>query len=136
MTDDASGTDDGSDRERNPDDPAEALEHVVDDLAYREETADWIREQLLHERVAEEVVSELVAQGWDAEEAHSLVEQVRRLTRRERGVVTREDVAREANRRYGKGMSGGWMVGMPTLASARRLMHSLGNLLGLGGKDR
>jgi hypothetical protein len=110
---------------------AAPLEHIVDDLASKEECADWIFSELSKARTAESIAEELVENGWSEDDAGDLVERVRRLTRGERGVVTRDDVMRGLNRRYQRGMASGWLVGFPVLAAAFRLMHSLVNSIAL-----
>lgn len=108
------------------------LEHIVDDLEAKEECADWIFGELTKGRTAESIAEELVENGWREDDANDLVERVRRLTRGERGVVTRDEVVRGLNRRYQRGMAGGWLVGFPVLAAAFRLMYSIMNSIGLG----
>jgi len=111
-----------------PLDPAHTpFDEIVDDAPAIDAAAEWSREQLLAGRVAEEIVSDLVAQGWDEDEAAGLVEEVRKLTRHERGVVTRDTVAATVDREYRRG-SGGWVVGLPTIAAARRLIHAVASL--------
>ena len=100
------------------------LEHIVDDLSTKEECADWVAKEIFAGRAAEAVVEDLVAGGWDQEEAASLVEYVRRATRSQRGVVTREDVKRDADKIYRRGMSS-WFAGVPTFGAAYRLLHSI-----------
>ena len=117
-----------SEREPASDNP---LEHVVDDLSAKEQCADWILEQMTAGRTPEEITGELRAQGWDPEEAQALVEYVRKATRRERGLITRDDVVRSANRRYRQSWSPRWLSGMPTLSSGVRLLSGLRNLFAL-----
>jgi hypothetical protein len=76
------------------------LEHVVDDLTVKEQWADWIHAELATGRTAEQIAADMVDQGWDSDEAAELVETVRKLTRAERGVVTREEVARANYKSY------------------------------------
>jgi hypothetical protein len=87
-------------------DPAEALSNVRDDGEGREEAVRWAGEQMILERGAEELIAELVAEGWDREGAEEIVEEARKETRRERGVVTREDVVRDVNARYRQATGG------------------------------
>jgi hypothetical protein len=54
-----------------------------------------------------------------------MVEEGRKRTRSERGVVTRDDVARAVNSRYRTGMAAGWMAGIPMVATVRRLIFAL-----------
>ena len=114
-----------------PKDPADALNEVVDDSEAHNEAIEWAHTQFTADRTAEDITADLVSQGWEGTDAAELVEQVRRMTRRERGVVTRQDVMRGINHNYGRGMRGGWLVGMPTLAAAFRLIYSILNLLRL-----
>jgi hypothetical protein len=121
--------------ESNVDPPrveAGALDHVVDDLEARRQCADWVRAELLDGRTPEQIVSELAAAGWPADDAEGIVEDGRRQTRAERGVVTRDDVVREANRRYRGAMGTGIVTGLPTAASAKRLFYAILNVLALG----
>ncbi|HEV7299288.1 MAG TPA: hypothetical protein VGN72_07985 [Tepidisphaeraceae bacterium] len=110
-----------------PDQAGSPFDQIINDDGAIDAAAEWSREQLLAGRVAEEIVGDLVAQGWDEDEASGLVEEVRKLTRDERGVVTRDTVAAIANREYRRG-SGGWSVGFPTIAAARRLFHAMASL--------
>ena len=111
---------------------AEALEHVVDDLGPRQEAVDWLCIQILAGRSTEELSAELVAAGaWSQDEADELVEQARRQTRQERGVLTREDVVRDVDSRYRQSMAAGWFTALPTLSSARRLISSIANVMSL-----
>lgn len=107
------------------------LEHVVDDLSAKEQCADWIVEQMTGGRTPEEISGELRAQGWDPQEAEALVEYVRKATRRERGVVTRDDVVRSANRRYRQSWAPSWFSGIASLSSGVRLLSGLRNLFAL-----
>ncbi len=111
-------------------DPTANLDEVVDDLGPKEECADWILAQMTAGRPAEDLTAELIDQGWNPDDAESLVEYVRRATRHERGVVTREDVARTAVRRYRQSWSLTWFAGFPAIASGVRLVGALRNLLG------
>ena len=104
------------------------LNHVVDDLSSREQAADWVAGEILAGRTAEEVVEDLMEGGWDAEQATDLVEYVRRATRAERGIVTRDEVVRDAHHRYSRSM-GGWFTGLPTFAAAFKLLNSLVTLM-------
>lgn len=85
------------------DDPAEALNRVTDDRpspeAVEAERAAvaWAAEGLLAGRTFEDVTADLVADGWPAEAADDVVEQARVQTRRDRGVLTRDDVVGRLN---------------------------------------
>lgn len=108
------------------------LEHVVDDLTPREQCLDWIDDQMTtRARTPEQIAAELREQGWDPDEAESMVEAVRKATRAERGVVTRDDVVRDANRRYRQSWAPSWFSGLPTLSSGIRLLGGLRNLFAL-----
>jgi len=107
------------------------LEHIVDDLGATQEAEDWAKAQMLTGRTVEALTPELVATGWSEDAAIELLERVRKETRRERGVRTREDVLRDVNQRYRKGMSTGWLAGMPTFSSLVRLMYGIANFLTL-----
>lgn len=86
--------------EASPEPPDAALEHVVDDLAPKEAAGDWVLAEMRKGRPAEELVAEMQATGWSAEDAEWVVEYVRKLTRAERGVTTREEVARTSYKNY------------------------------------
>ena len=62
----------------------------------------------------EEVTADLVSNGWGEEDAAEIVEEQRQATRRQRGVVTRDDVAYVAERRYRKSTRRIWFVVMIT----------------------
>lgn len=76
------------------------LEHVVDDLAPKESAADWVYDEMRQGRTLEDLTDELLAQGWSRDDADEIVEFVRKETRKERGVQTREDVARSTYASY------------------------------------
>lgn len=128
-----------SDDAQQPDPPspapaaeAEALEHVVDDLEPRQEAIRWLCVQILAGRSTEELAAELVAAGgWSQDDADELVEDARRQTRQERGVLTRDDVVRDVNLRYRQSMAAGWFTALPTLSAARRLITSIANVMSL-----
>jgi hypothetical protein len=98
-------------RDENADavDPAAALSNVRDDGEQREEALRWASEEMIRGRAAEELLEELIAQGWEASEAEQIVEEARKATRLEWGVVTREDVVRDLNARY-RSATGGLSV--------------------------
>ncbi len=81
-------------------DAAERLEQIVDDATPRLDCSVWVNEQLVAGRDADSLLAELLEQGWNAEVAEEIVEEQRRATRHLRGVVTREQVAMRAERRY------------------------------------
>src|SRR5436309_1248687 len=105
------------------------LEHVVDDLTERRECEAYVYEAIAGGRAPEEVVEELVAEGWDRDDVEIMAEAARRATRHERGVVTRDDVMREANRRYRRIMGGGMLAAFPTMMAFKRLYYGLKNLM-------
>ena len=93
------------DDEKEPaaDDPADALNRVTDDRpspeAVEAERAAvaWAAGELLAGRTFEDVAADLAADGWPAEDVEAIVEQARVQTRRERGVLTRDDVVGRLN---------------------------------------
>jgi hypothetical protein len=104
------------------------LDRVVDDYAPRQDAVEWATAELAAGRAFEAVTAELEQGGWPAADAAEIVEAARRESRAERGVVTREQIAREANRRYRQGLASGWMVGFPTVAALKRLVHAVAHL--------
>jgi hypothetical protein len=121
----AEGRDDGS-----------ALERVVDDQAPRQEAIEWAVNELSAGRSFEDTQRELTEGGWAESAATEIVEEARRLTRHVRGVLTRDDVMRDTNRRYRQGMGVGWFAAFPSIAAIRRLVHALGSLVSLGRHRR
>jgi len=109
-------------------DDGSALERVVDDHAPRQEAIEWAVDELTEGRSFEETVREVAAGGGPEGEASDIVEQARRLTRHVRGVVTRDDILRDSNRRYRQAMGVGWFAAFPSIAAIRRLVHALGSL--------
>ena len=107
-----------------------ALEHVVDDLAPRTESAAWAYEQITQGRSPEDVTGDLLANGWGEDDAAEMVEDARRQTRHLRGVRTREDVAAASEFHYRRSMGARWFVGMPLMTAAWRLLNSLAYLMG------
>lgn len=87
-------------------DLAAALSNVEDEQSDLREAVRWAAEALVAGREAEELHGELLAGGWGGEEAEEIVESARKDTRRERGVVTREDVVRDLNARYRQATGG------------------------------
>jgi hypothetical protein len=83
-------------------------------------------------RVADDLLSELIAEGWDIDEAEEIVEEARKSTRRERGVITREDVVHDLNlsyRRNTTGLSVAFRSGLFGLyAYVRALMDAIRSL--------
>ena len=82
-------------------DPA-ALEHIVDETEERGNCQEWIYRQFVDGRDADSILAQLIGNSWDADDAEGMVEEARRATRHLRGVITRETVARAAERRYRK----------------------------------
>ncbi len=56
----------------------EPLEQIVDDVQPRQEAHAWAWAQMRHGRDGEDVVQDLVAAGWDQDEAEGLVESARK----------------------------------------------------------
>src|SRR5689334_16614977 len=79
---------------------AQRLEQVVDDSTPRQQCSAWVHEQLVAGRDADELLAELLGNGWPQEDAESIVEGQRRATRHLRGCVTRAQVAAVAEKRY------------------------------------
>ena len=109
---------------------ARPLDQVVDDDTPRTEAIEWAVEALYEDRPFEEVEAALLAGGWSQDSAEEIVEEARRLTRRHRGAVTRDQVVREADRMYRRA-TGRWYVGMPMLGAVWRLLHSVAALVSL-----
>ena len=113
--------------------PAETpapLDHVVDDETPRTEALEWAVEALYDDRPFEDVEGDLAAGGWSVDDAAEIVEEARRLTRRHRGALTRDQVVLDADRLYRRS-TGRWYVGMPMLGAVWRLLHSVATLLSL-----
>ena len=106
------------------------LDRVVDDDTPRTEAIEWAVEQLFNDRPFEEIRDALLAGGWDEDAAAAIVEESRRLTRRHRGALTRDQVVFESDRMYRRA-TGRWFVGLPMIAAAWRLLHSVATLLTL-----
>jgi hypothetical protein len=107
--------------------PASPLEQVVDDDTPRMEAVDWAAEEVYDGRDFEPVAAALVEGGWEPGAAEDLVEEARRRTREQRGVLTRDRVVGRADALYRRSTSR-WFVGMPMLAAVWRLLHSLATL--------
>src|SRR3982751_3184852 len=122
-----------SDPARDLDHPAETispLEQVVDDDTPRAEAVDWAAEELYDGRDFDQVTAALLEAGWEPEAAEEVVEEARRRTRDQRGVLTRDRVVGRAEALYRRSTSR-WFVGMPMLAAVWRLLHSLATLAAL-----
>jgi hypothetical protein len=71
------------------------LDQVVDDGAARAECEDWAFAEIGgNGRLVEDVVADLVANGWSHDDAEQIAEQARQRTRVHRGGATRQDVSR------------------------------------------
>ena len=114
-----------------PDPVASPLDQVFDDDTPRQDAIEWAVEELYADRSFDEVAAALVAGGWDETAAAEVVEAARQRTRDHRGVLTRDQILGPANRHYRQAMTGRWYVGMPVLAAAWRLMHSIATLSAL-----
>ena len=107
-----------------------ALEHVIDDDTPKLEAVEWAVERLYEDRPFEEVEAQLAAAGWPEDSVAEVVEAARQRTRRHRGATTRDQVVLDADRMYRRATSR-WFVGLPMLAAAWRLLHSVATLLSL-----
>lgn len=58
--------------------PGEPLDHVVDDVEAREEAHAWAYMEMKRGRLAEDVHADLVARGWEFDDAEGLVETARK----------------------------------------------------------
>ena len=85
---------------------AEALGRCHDDTPADDRVVDWAAEQLLDGAEFDGVVAALTEAGWTDDAATAAVEQARVLTRRDRGVVTRDDVLADLNHRYRRSTTG------------------------------
>jgi hypothetical protein len=83
-------------------DPAAALSHIEDDEDKTLEAEYWAVDQVLAGITPEAVVADLVEQGWSSDRAEEIAEQARKITRGQRGVITREDIARGMSIKYRK----------------------------------
>ena len=100
-----------------PPDPS-PLDHVVDDLGPKLAWSEWAVEEMTKGRCMEELAVELTANGWSDDDAAELVENARRQTRHLRGVITRDDVARENAARYHTATALRWFTAILSIASA------------------
>ena len=112
----------------DPEIPSNPDFEVIDDLEEHVRAEDWARAEMLqNDRAPDDLIAELVQKGWEDDAATDVVEKIRKETRAQRGVVTRDDVVRNINRHYRKSTSG-WAVGIPSIASLRRLLHSIATM--------
>jgi hypothetical protein len=109
-------------------DVAARLDSIVDDDESVWTCRQWAYDELAAGRSPEEVAADLVTNGWNPEQAEAMAEEARRQTRHLRGVVTRDDVARQAATRYRQTMSLRWWTAWINLASAWRLLSSVAYL--------
>jgi hypothetical protein len=123
-----------------PIDPVAALSNIQDDESARREAVLWAGELLIVGQAAEDLVSELIAEGWSTDEADEIVEEARKSTRRQRGVITRDDVVRDLNvsyRRQTAGLSVAFRSGLFGLfAYIRGLMDAIRSLRKLMQRKR
>ena len=113
-----------------PADAPSALDGVVDDDTPKAEAVEWAVERMYEDRPFEEVEAQLLGSGWPEDAAAEVVEAARQQTRRHRGALTRDQVVLDADRMYRRATSR-WFVGLPMLAAAWRLLHSVATLLSL-----
>jgi hypothetical protein len=83
-----------------------ALSNVHDDESDIVEARQWAVDQLLNEQSLEQVHRSLLEHGWDAELADQITEHARIETRRQRGVITRDDIVRDLESEYRRATSG------------------------------
>ena len=105
--------------------PTAAEEFVVadDEPPAMEPAIEWTSRELIKGMSFEAATTQLIANGWPPDAAEHIVEEARQRTRQERGVVTREDVARGVALRYRKTMANTrWWAfgGLPILLTAVR----------------
>lgn len=112
-----------------------ALQEVVDDDTPRGEAIAWAVDELYEDRPFEWVAERLAEGGWPEDDVAEIVEEARRRTRTHRGAVTRDQVTLDADRLYRRA-TGRWVVGMPMLGAAWRLLHSLATLVSLRRRTR
>jgi hypothetical protein len=87
-------------------DPAAALANIEDDESVAHEATLWAADELIEGRTPEQLLADLIEQGWEHDQAERIVETARKETRAQRGVVTRDDVAREMNADYRRATGG------------------------------
>lgn len=106
------------------------FDQIVDDDTPKVEAVEWAVERLYDDRPFEELEAELVGAGWSQDGAEEVVEAARQQTRRHRGATTRDQVVLGADQMYRRATSR-WFVGLPLIAAAWRLLHSIAALLSL-----
>jgi hypothetical protein len=88
------------------DHPANALEKVVEQEPIDSDLLLWAMEELLDGRDLQDLEQQLVEAGWAAATVEQIVETARQQTRKQRGVVTRDDVVRDLNVDYRRATGG------------------------------
>jgi phage tail protein X len=106
-----------SDRDDGADD------FVIDDQTQRLEALAWACERFMEGDDGDDLQQELVARGWDADDAYMLCETARKQTQAQRGVRTYADAINTARRR--RVLQHGWVISMPTIAAARQLIQAI-----------
>ena len=106
------------------------LDQIIDDDTPRQEAIHWAADELFADHTFDEVAASLVEGGWSEDAAQEIVEAARQQTRDQRGVLTRDRIVGSADAYYRRA-TGRWFVGMPVLAAAWRLLHSLATLAAL-----
>lgn len=112
------------------------LDRIVDDDEPHVQCLEYLCAQMLAGRLVDDLRDELIAAGWPEDDADDLAERARQQTRRARGVVTREDVARESRHNYRQGWYGGWMSVLMLPISVRRLIYAVRTLRQLKKRQR
>jgi hypothetical protein len=77
----------------NPNTGDSSFDHIVDDGSPRQAAADWAWGEIGSGRSPEDVVADLVTNGWSSDEADQICEEARRSTSRLRGGTSRREVA-------------------------------------------
>ena len=83
--------------------PAAPSERHFDDSEAYAEARSWIWAEFRRGRMPEEMVAALRDTGWSLDKAEWLVEEGRKESRSLRGIVTRDDVVRDLNKKWSKG---------------------------------
>lgn len=73
------------------DDIAARLGQVQDDVDATSECRRWLTESMREGATCEELLAQLIGNGWHRDQAEALVEEVRKQTRESRGVLTQRD---------------------------------------------
>jgi hypothetical protein len=84
------------------DDTEGALSHIEDGRDKILSAQYRAIDQILAGMTPEAITIDLVEQGWDVNRAEEIAEYARQSTRSQRGVVTREDIAKGASIKYRK----------------------------------